>query len=183
VKTVKSKWVTLVELMSDPEWGYVQNFDGSLVKKEEFCIWLRIQLNLQHKTLWFRLVHRTLNGYLKIKGDYFRMRLFVVYRTRPKEEVESTFGVQGEIPCLWIRMGDAADYHQVSSLHEAARLLHNSGVTRFEPRRGGLVCEEYRGNNYVSLYWGNAAADLFRELQDIEFQELYKLLGECRRHE
>ncbi len=57
---------------------------------------------------------------------------------------------------LWARFGDGDDYHDVGGIVELIDELKNLGIKRIEPcNKFGVEADEYRGQNYISLYFGD----------------------------
>lgn len=65
---------------------------------------------------------------------------------------------------LWVRDGDAGSYTRLDSLHDLADFLRQLEVTEYDVRTGGIEAPGFRGENYISVYWGDAAANLVRDL-------------------
>jgi hypothetical protein len=79
---------------------------------------------------------------------------------------------------LWVRAGDGDNYNGFDGVNEVADYLAEMGATGPLERcnKYGVACREYRGNNYVSLYWGDAAAQPIRPLTVAEHKEVKRLL-------
>jgi hypothetical protein len=77
-----------------------------------------------------------------------------------------------------LRVGNAADYETARTLDDAAARLAEEGVKApFRRMRFGLECPAYRGQNYISLYWGRPDFDAARELSEGEWAHLSTLLA------
>ena len=79
---------------------------------------------------------------------------------------------------LWLRVGDADNYHEEGvHLSNVAEHLANLGISHI--RRGGrfgVVAPGYEGQNYISLFWGNADSDPIRQVSDEEISNINKVL-------
>ncbi len=75
---------------------------------------------------------------------------------------------------LWLRLGDGSDYEQLGSdLGAVASILNDAYLGgNIAARQGGLTSANYRGANYISLYWGDEDGNLNRSLSDDEFEDL-----------
>jgi hypothetical protein len=78
------------------------------------------------------------------------------------------------MPKLWLRIGDEDSYECFNELSEVAEILRQAfgGGDSLENVRmvaGGFTAEGYKGNNYISLYWGDKNADMIRSLTRKEF--------------
>lgn len=74
---------------------------------------------------------------------------------------------------LWLRAGDADDYRPFDDIEDVAEHLGAFGVTEVEwHTRYGLSCSEFRGHDYISLYWAVDVAYPDRELTADEIEEL-----------
>ena len=75
---------------------------------------------------------------------------------------------------LCIRIGDEDDYNMVGcSLKAAAKVLYDAGIkSPIQQCPGGLTTKGYRGNNYISLYWGDRNQNLVRQMNNVEFSIL-----------
>jgi hypothetical protein len=81
---------------------------------------------------------------------------------------------------IWIRMGDADDYHKCNDIDKVVSHLREHGV------RGVLRCTDmgvtdghtFSGLNYISLYWGDYkdAGKPGMELADHELREINEIL-------
>lgn len=58
---------------------------------------------------------------------------------------------------LYVRFGDSDDYSEVESIADFVETLRNYGITGPLGRHGeyGVQCEGFRGDNYISLYYGS----------------------------
>ena len=79
---------------------------------------------------------------------------------------------------LWVRAGDGDNYNGFDGLHEVADYLAEMGATGPLERcnKYGVSNPEYRGNNYISLYWGDEDAQPIRSLTVAEHNEVNRLL-------
>jgi hypothetical protein len=79
---------------------------------------------------------------------------------------------------LWVRAGDSDNYNGVDGVQEAADYLAEMGATGFLVRcnKYGVTCPQFRGNNYISVYWGDGAAQPIRSLTIAEHNEVNRLL-------
>ena len=61
---------------------------------------------------------------------------------------------------IWVRVGDAGEYHSFDTLDDALDYLNEMLVGHVTDWGDGDVLEtcNYSGQNYVSLYWGSPAA-------------------------
>jgi hypothetical protein len=79
---------------------------------------------------------------------------------------------------LWVRVGDADRYNCIDSLQEVADYLAVMGAT--DPlewcNEYGVTSPEYRGQNYISLFWGDDNAQPTRQLTLDEHTEVNRLL-------
>lgn len=95
-------------------------------------------------------------------------------------------GLVGEtngIDVIWLRLGDADDYHAFDGLNDVAEALVESGVETVERHcLYGVRTPGFEGNNYISLYWGpdprDGSAEASRELTDSELMTLAADLGQ-----
>lgn len=74
---------------------------------------------------------------------------------------------------VWVRVGDAGDYEQFIGLGFALDYLNELGVGEIDdwindPHAVGCETPNYWGNDYISLYWGDANANLIRPLDENE---------------
>ena len=79
---------------------------------------------------------------------------------------------------LWVRVGDSDNYHDFDGLQEVADYLAEMGVTGPLEwcNEYGVTSPEYRGKNYISLFWGDANAQPIRQLTPDEHHEVHRLL-------
>ena len=79
---------------------------------------------------------------------------------------------------LWVRAGDSDNYNGFDGLHEVADYLAEMGTTTPLVRCNeyGVTSAEFRGNNYVSLFWGDDATQPVRSLTNAEHNEVNLLL-------
>lgn len=83
---------------------------------------------------------------------------------------------------LWLRCGDADNYHKLDSLDEVIERLEDLGVgevTRFVkgPAYVGMETEQFSGMDGISLYWGWADAEMGRGLSGRERGKLERALA------
>jgi hypothetical protein len=80
---------------------------------------------------------------------------------------------------LWVRAGDGDNYNGFDGLHEVADYLAEMGATG--PlgwcNKYGVTSPEYRGKNYISLYWGDEDAQPLRLLTVAEHNEINRQLN------
>jgi len=84
---------------------------------------------------------------------------------------------------IWMRVGDADDYHGFDHLDEVADELAVYSVLNIERYcRYGVSAPGFDGHNYISLYWGpdpgDGSAEASRELTDAEFCKLQVMLDQ-----
>jgi len=79
---------------------------------------------------------------------------------------------------LWVRAGDADSYNAFDGFQEVADYLVEMGATDCLERcnKYGVTSPGYRGNNYISLFWGNDDAQPSRPLTTAEQNEVNGLL-------
>jgi hypothetical protein len=79
---------------------------------------------------------------------------------------------------LWVRAGDADNYNAFDCLQEVADYLAEMGATRPLEwcNEYGVTSPEYRGQNYISLLWGDDDAQPIRSLTTAEHDEVNRLL-------
>jgi hypothetical protein len=79
---------------------------------------------------------------------------------------------------LWVRAGDADNYNAFDGFQEVADYLADMGATGPLEwcNEYGVTSPEFRGNNYVSLFWGDADAQPIRSLTTAEHNEVNRLL-------
>ncbi len=71
---------------------------------------------------------------------------------------------------IWVRVGYGSDYCDCPGLTEAIEYLADSqAFGPFGRVKYGLICPTYDGNNYISIYWGDADAQPTRELTETEY--------------
>jgi hypothetical protein len=58
---------------------------------------------------------------------------------------------------LWVRIGDLGEYREPDDLGQLAEELCEQGVGGPLERRDkfSVCCDGFRGNNYISLYYGS----------------------------
>jgi hypothetical protein len=79
---------------------------------------------------------------------------------------------------VWVRLGDAADYESYDSPSDAGEVL-GERLWEYELERSDLlyspdsfaltIPDLFDGMNYISLYWGDQAAEPIGALTDTEF--------------
>lgn len=84
---------------------------------------------------------------------------------------------------IWMRLGDADDYHAHDDLDEVADVLAEVGVGEVDRHcLYGVSSSGFQGHNYISLYWGpdpsDGSAEASRELTDDELIELRRKLDD-----
>lgn len=83
-----------------------------------------------------------------------------------------------QIPKLWVRAGDADNYNDFDGFQQVADYLAEMGATA--PlgwcNKYGVTSPEYRGNNYISLFWGDDDAQPTGSLHPDEHSEINSLL-------
>jgi hypothetical protein len=79
---------------------------------------------------------------------------------------------------LWVRAGDGDNYNPFDGLQEVADYLADMGATGPLEwcNNYGVTSPEFRGNNYISLFWGDADAQPTRSLTTSEHDEINRLL-------
>jgi hypothetical protein len=79
---------------------------------------------------------------------------------------------------LWVRAGDGDNYNGFDGLQEVADYLGAMGAT--SPlewcNKYGVASPEFRGNNYISLFWGDDDAQPIRSLTTTEHHKINRLL-------
>lgn len=79
---------------------------------------------------------------------------------------------------LWVRAGDGDDYNAFDGFQEVADYLGEMGAT--SPlewcNEYGMTSPEFRGHNYISLFWGDDDAQPTRSLTNAEHNEVNRLL-------
>jgi hypothetical protein len=79
---------------------------------------------------------------------------------------------------LWVRAGDGDNYNGFDGVQEVADYLAEMGATGPLDwcNKYGVTSPEYQGNNYISLFWGDVAAQPIRPLTVDEHNEVNGLL-------
>ena len=79
---------------------------------------------------------------------------------------------------LWVRLGDTSEYSAYDDVEGAAAALNEAGV-QYPLFRvfGGVTAQGFRGENHISLYWGDEKANRIRDLTDDELKAVEKELG------
>lgn len=76
-------------------------------------------------------------------------------------------------PFIWVRLGDADNYNRFDDVAEAAEYMALFGVTHvYRCRRSGVEAKGLTGLNYISLFFGDAAAQPTGELLDRDVRHL-----------
>ena len=74
---------------------------------------------------------------------------------------------------LWVRLGDGDNYNPFDDLSDVAAYLSENGVEQVERHtRYGVRSAAFKGNNYISLYWGDNHAQPSRDVTAGEIAEL-----------
>jgi hypothetical protein len=83
----------------------------------------------------------------------------------------------------WIRVGDGDDYHDFDDLSEVAEALAEYRVEQVEAcNEMGVACDQFRGHNYISLFWGDGDAQPLRDLTAGDVEELNEQLQTAGAH-
>ena len=79
---------------------------------------------------------------------------------------------------LWVRAGDGDNYNAFDGFQEVADYLSEMGATVPLERCNeyGVTSPEFRGQNYISLFWGDDDAQPIRSLTIDEQNEISRLL-------
>lgn len=79
---------------------------------------------------------------------------------------------------LWLRLGDASDYESSHSIECSllAECFQRGDSFAGWVEAGLCVAPHYLGQNYISLYWGDADANLVRELDTAERLAVERLI-------
>lgn len=108
---------------------------------------------------------------------FYRFKKRLYGRGRPMRKGNRYPVVRGE-ERIWIRLGDGMPYKEFEDIREVAEYIREEGVDSFngleyQPYKYALLLPDYQGNNYISLYWGNAGKiDAIRSLSDEEIDRL-----------
>ena len=84
---------------------------------------------------------------------------------------------------LWLRLGDMSEYEAFGDdLYAVADALLCSGVEDITRRQGGIEASgkeycQFLGHNYISLFWGDTDAQIIRELNNKELDEVQLIIG------
>jgi hypothetical protein len=83
------------------------------------------------------------------------------------------------MPKLWVRVGDSDNYNDFDGLQEVAAYLAEMGATGpLEWANDlGVSSPEFRGRNYISVYWGDDFAQPTCPLTPDEHEEVNRLLS------
>jgi len=80
---------------------------------------------------------------------------------------------------LWIRVGDAGEYEEFNDLDAAIDYLNELRVGKVTTwREAGFSTANYRGQDYISIYWGGYDADYWTDLDDSDKASVEIGLGE-----
>ena len=87
---------------------------------------------------------------------------------------------------IWVRVGDAGEYEAFDGLDEAVEYLNELGVGRVDHWINGgpgvgIGTPNYHGHDFVSLYHGDADANLVSNLLPDERVFVEDALRECYR--
>jgi hypothetical protein len=79
---------------------------------------------------------------------------------------------------LWVRVGDGDSYNPFDGVQEVSEYLAEMGATVPLERynRFGVTRPEYKGRNYISLFWGDDDAQPTLSLTISEHNEISRLL-------
>lgn len=71
---------------------------------------------------------------------------------------------------IWLRLGDNAEYEDYDSIEEIKEIFEERELTKDFTRRCqyGVQNAEFKGNNYISLYYGDEEAQPIKEISDDE---------------
>lgn len=80
---------------------------------------------------------------------------------------------------LWLRIGDGGEYeHYGQDFSAAAGVLREFGASPPLYWRGmGFECDQFRGNDYVSCFWGDDDAQPIRDLDREEREALQRAIA------
>ena len=83
---------------------------------------------------------------------------------------------------LWVRAGDCDNYNDFDDLQEVAEYLSEMGATSPLNRCNeyGVTSPEFRGKNYISLFWGDDDAQPTRSMTADEHNEVNRLLSSMK---
>lgn len=75
---------------------------------------------------------------------------------------------------LWYRLGDNAEYHHVGNdLDAMASVLAEADIgDDIHLHLSGIASDNYSGDNYISLYWGDKDAEIVRHITQKELNEI-----------
>jgi hypothetical protein len=74
---------------------------------------------------------------------------------------------------IWVRLGDADNYNRFDDLAEAGEYMAMFSVDHVHRSdRYGVTAKGFTGNNYISLFYGDAAAQPTRELTNKDIRVL-----------
>lgn len=83
---------------------------------------------------------------------------------------------------LWLRVGDCGEYEVMSEIDAAIEYLNELGVGKITCWvKGGFETQNYRGQDYISLYYGDHEADHIADIgeDEDEPQEDHRQYVEC----
>ena len=76
-------------------------------------------------------------------------------------------------------MGDADGYHSVETFDEIFDVLREVNVGENITRcPAGIDSRRYRGDNYISLYWGDDFGNFSEEISDQELEKIQNTFNE-----
>lgn len=80
---------------------------------------------------------------------------------------------------LWLRLGDMDSYSPYDTLEEVRQFMGDINLHGPLTRANtyGFQNEQFRGANYISLFWGDIDAQAQAPLSDAELKELNSKLG------
>ncbi len=83
------------------------------------------------------------------------------------------------MPKIWVRAGDSDNYNEFDGLQEVTDYLGEMGATGPLEwcNEYGVTGPEFRGDNYISLFWGDNDAQPIRSLTTDEHNEVNRLLS------
>ena len=79
---------------------------------------------------------------------------------------------------IWVRVGDGGEYEGFDDLNAVADHLAEFQAVAPIVRCNnyGITTPNHQGNNYISIFWGETAAEPSRKLTDKEIQRLQRSL-------
>lgn len=99
-----------------------------------------------------------------------------------KDKIKNESNKSGSV---WARFGDGGDYEDLGDelYAVATALVDNDVANPVSWQKMGLSCAGYRGDNYVSIYWGKTAEDPSRELNANEKRQIEEFLDSIEKDE